>query len=341
MARTPGAAPFLVWLDGAGVDRSTVGGKAASLGRLIAMGAPVPKAGVLTTAAWHAFSDAAGLPKRMADVGPDDLPSIRGLLSTAPLPLPIADALASAYLGFEALPDAHVSVAVRSSAVAEDADHHSFAGLHDTVLGVRSHAGLEAAVRQCWASVWSDRAVGYRHRVARDDDETAIAVVIQQMVRPDVSFVLFTVDPITGDSDHAVITASWGLGEAVVSGLVTPDHVVVDADGGVLRYIVGTKEYMMLEDPPPGEGTRQVMVPRAMQAMRALTDGQAAEIAAVGRRLATKLGYAADIEGAVAGGEVWLFQARPITTLQPREPSAAAVDSVVLVWPEGRPKIPE
>lgn len=213
------------------------------------------------------------------------------------------------------MPAGHFSLAVRSSATSEDSGTYSFAGVHDTVLGVRSHTGLEAAVRQCWASLWSDRAVEYRTAAGLDVEDCAVAVVIQHMVRPDVSFVLFTADPVTGDRDKAVITASWGLGEAVVSGLVTPDHVVVDTRGAIVRYSVGTKEYMMLEDLPPGEGIRQVMVPRVMQNACALTSEQAVEIASVGRSIAARLGYDADIEGGIVDGKVVLFQARPITTL--------------------------
>jgi len=337
MARTCDASPSsLIWLDGAEVDRSIAGGKGAILGRLIALGAPVPKACVLTTAAWHVFSQAAGLPTRLDEIRSDDIHRIRGLINTAPMPLRILDAVAHAYQGFESIPGAHVSLAVRSSATMEDSGALSFAGLHDTILGVRSHAGLEAAIRQCWSSLWSDRAVEYRRAVRLDADEPAIAVVIQQMVQPDVSFVLFTVDPVSLDPGHAAITASWGLGEAVVSGLVTPDHIIVDSESRVVRYVVGSKESMMLEDPPPGEGSRHVAVPRAMQGIRALTDEQVAMIVSIGRGLAAKLGYPADIEGGVAGGQVYLFQARPITTLRETVALRKTPDSLVLTRPEDR-----
>jgi pyruvate,water dikinase len=244
----------------------------------------------------------------------DNLARMRLITGTSPMPVSVSKAIALAYQEFEAMPGGHISLAVRSSAVTEDSGTHSFAGIHDTVLGVRSHTGLEAAVRLCWASLWSDRAAGYRAAAGLDVEDCAVAVVIQQMVRPDVSFVLFTKDPVTGDSDHVLITASWGLGEAVVSGLVTPDHILVGPGGDVVRYAVGAKEYMMLEDTPPGEGIRQVTVPRIMQDAHALSDEQVVRIAKIGRAIAGKLGYDADIEGGVVNGEVVLFQARPITT---------------------------
>lgn len=308
-----GSPPNLIWLGEHDVDRAIAGGKGASLARLLSLDAPVPEACVLTTAAWEAFSTSTGLQSPSAK---DDPARIRALVANAPMPPPLVDAISHIYQRFEMLPGAHVSLAVRSSGTMEDSGSLSFAGLHDTILGVRSHAGLEIAIRQCWASLWSDRAVDYRRAARLVDEEPSIAVVIQQVVRPDVSFVLFTVDPVTGNPDHTVITATWGLGESVVSGRVTPDHIVVDRDGRIVRYVVGAKEFMTLEDPPPEEGTRQVPVPRVMQGLRALTDDQAARIASIGQSLAEKLGFPADIEGGIADGQVWLFQARPITTLQ-------------------------
>jgi rifampicin phosphotransferase len=315
MARRKGVSRYLIWLDEVEADRAVVGGKGASLSRLAALGAPVPRACALPTDAWRVFMRSLRRPKDTVPLDEETLAHIRGLITTSPLPPPLARAITMAFQEFETLPGAHVSLAVRSSAIVEDSGQHSFAGIHDTILGVRSHTGLDAAVRQCWASLWSDRAVEYRAAAGVSVDESDVAIVIQQMVRSDVSFVLFTTDPVTGNRDHAVIAASWGLGEAVVSGLVTPDHVVVDTTGRVVRYAVGAKEYMMLEDPPPGEGTRQLAVPRAMQGARTLTDEQAASIAEMGRDIAARLGYEADIEGGIANGEIYLFQARPITTL--------------------------
>lgn len=305
----------LVWLDQFAYDRAIVGGKGASVSRLIALGASVPKACALTTSAYTEFAASISLPPRATDACVSELPRIREVIQSTPLPESVAGAIASAYDQFETLPGAPMSLAVRSSATAEDSANVSFAGLHDTMLGVRSHTALEAAVRQCWASLWSERALNYPQSRGLETDVAEIAVVIQQMVRTDVSFVLFTSDPVTGSGEHLVISASWGLGEAVVSGVVNPDHIVVDRCGCVVDYRVGHKQQMVIADAAPSEGTRQVTVPRALQNMRVMSDDQASEIAAVGRLVSARLGFEADIEGGFADGKLYLFQARPITTL--------------------------
>jgi pyruvate,water dikinase len=179
-------------------------------------------------------------------------------------------------------------------------------------------ADLERAIVRCWASLWSDRAVSYRRAGGLATDDATIAVVVQQLIRSDVSFVVFTTDPINGDDGHLVISATWGLGEAVVSGLVVPDHIVIGPDGGVLEYVVGGKHLMVIPGDAPGDGVREVPVPRAMRGMRTLTDAQAMRVGAAARGVAGRLGYQADLEGAFAGDALYLLQARPITTLGAR-----------------------
>jgi pyruvate,water dikinase len=184
----PGSRGWLVWLDEPGLDRSTVGGKGESLNRLIALGAPVPAACAITAAAWREASDALGLPDRVDHLATSDCERIRERILTAPLPAVIHAAIAAAWRALEERVGSKPILAVRSSGVAEDSPARSFAGLHDTVLDVRSPGMLDAAVRQCWASLWSERAVAYRrdHDIAGDGD--AMAVVIQQLVRSDISF---------------------------------------------------------------------------------------------------------------------------------------------------------
>ena len=307
--------PRTCWVAlGSGVDRqdrALVGGKGASLGQLIALGVPVPTAVALTTDAYRDFAASVGLPARFSDVPVEALPAIRAALLGGPMPAPVNEAIDAAFAWLRREAGEGLSLAVRSSGVAEDGADRSFAGLHDTVLDVRTRAELEAAVRQCWASLWSERAVAYR----RGEVDTAeIAVVIQRLVRSDVAFVVFTVDPITGDERRAVISASWGLGEAIVAGLVTPDHIVVGLDGEIVEQTIGRKERMVIPGAAAG-GTRVVPVPRLLQGTPALDTTQAAEIAALARSVSRQIGFPADIEGGIAGGEVFLFQARPITTL--------------------------
>jgi pyruvate,water dikinase len=251
------------------------------------------------------------------DIRNGDLHGIRDRIMSAPLPDAVAQAITAGYGAFVELAAGQVSLAVRSSATAEDSAALSFAGLHDTILSVRSLPVLEASIRQCWASLWSDRAVEYRRAGHLDVEDAGIAVIIQQLVRSDVSFVIFTSDPVTGSSEHLVISASWGLGEAVVSGLVTPDHIVVDQGGRVVSYRVGRKEQMVVSATPPAEGTRLVPVPRVLQNIPVMSHEQAGEMAAIARTLSSRLGYEADLEGGIADGKLYLFQARPITTLRP------------------------
>lgn len=301
-----------IWLDQTLLARDLVGGKGASLSELAALGAPAPPAFAITVPACAAFLASLGV-RDFAAVTPVMLPALREQIMTAPLPAELANAMAEGFAALQQRFGEDVALAVRSSATTEDGAEHSFAGQHDTILGVRTQPELEDAVRQCWASLWSERAVAYR-QANLPDIVPCMAVVVQQMIRSDVSFIAFTEDPVGERRDHVVISASWGLGEALVSGLVTPDHVVVAPDGQVVEYVIGDKQLMIIPD-ASGSGVREAPVPRMMRALPALSGEQAAEIAALVRSLAARLGYAADFEGAIAGGRIVLFQARPITTL--------------------------
>ena len=315
MVPPPNGDGCVIWLDGAPLDRALVGGKGASLGRLARLGAPVPPAFALTTRAYVSLAHELGLPRRIGDASAGDLATIRATIEAAPLPPVVREPLLA---GFDALRDASTrtaAVAVRSSATAEDGAARSFAGLHDTILDVRDPPALEAAVKRCWASLWTERAVAYRRAAELAKDEATIAVVVQHLIRCDVSMVVFTADPVSGRDDRLVIDAAWGLGEAVVSGLVTPDHVVVGPNGQILDYAVGEKELMVIPGQRPGDGVRQVPVPRAMRGVPVLSPEQVAVIAATARDLARRLGYPADLEGGLAAGRLYIFQARPITTL--------------------------
>ena len=307
--------PHVVWLNAAPAPRSVVGGKAASLSRLGAFGAPVPPAFALTTHAYAGFAAAHGLPRRAAEIDRTDLDGLREAIMAAPLPAPVAEAVANALREMHARAGGEVALAVRSSGTAEDSAAFSFAGLHDTILDVRSIPALEAALKRCWASLWSDRAVSYRIDGGLDREVSEIAVVVQQLVRSDVSFVAFTAEPVTQDDTRVVIDATWGLGESIVSGLVVPDHITIDASGVVEDYAIGSKQLMVIPGKGPDDGTREVPVPRALQQMPALSNDQATSIANLARMLVDRFGHPLDLEGGLAGGQLHLFQARPITTL--------------------------
>ncbi|MGH3752235.1 MAG: PEP/pyruvate-binding domain-containing protein [Pseudonocardiaceae bacterium] len=285
-----------------------VGGKAANLGELIRAGFPVPPGFCVTTAAYQQVADA-------VDPGAQDTGQLaehaRAAILAAPVPAAVADAVDRAY---HALGD-DVAVAVRSSATAEDLPWASFAGQQDTYLNIVGSDAVLDAVRRCWASLWTDRAVSYRTTNGIDHATVRLAVVVQLMVEPQVAGVLFTANPVTGHRGHTVIDASPGLGEAVVSGAVNPDHFVVDAAGPVLERRLGDKRVVVHS--LPGGGTEQVTRPADAE-QPCLSDGQIRDLTAWGQRVQAHYGAPQDIEWAVdSAGALWLTQARPITTLYP------------------------
>lgn len=298
-----------------------VGGKAAQLGVLLAAGLPVPPGFCLTTTAYLRATGPVGLRERLAaasvadpgnPAGADLARGARELVLGAPVPAEIVDVVVAAYSALG--PD--LPVAVRSSATAEDLPFASFAGQQDTFLGVVGADAVLEAVRRCWASLWTDRAVAYRETNGIDHGAVSIAVVVQVLVDAEVAGVLFTANPVTGRRREAVIDASPGLGEVVVSGAVNPDHFVVDVDTGrVTERRIGDKR--MIIRAGPGGGT--VRVERdATGATACLDDRQLRDLAVLGRRVEMLYGAPQDAEWAIdAAGRIWLTQARPITTLYP------------------------
>ncbi len=290
-----------------------VGGKAANLGELIRAGFRVPPGFCLTTAAYHQVAAEAF---DVAALDPDSLAAqARDAILGSPVPAVVAEALDRAYrvLGDD------VPVAVRSSATAEDLPWASFAGQQDTFLNIVGTPALLEAVRRCWASLWTERAVSYRATNGIDHTTVRLAVVVQQMIEPQVAGVLFTADPVTGYRGHSVIDASPGLGESVVSGAVNPDHFVVDGDGAVVQRRLGDKRVAVRS--LPGGGTEQVRLPDGAE-QPCLSDTQIADLTALGQRVQEHYGVPQDIEWALdAAGLLWLTQARPITTLYPLAPA--------------------
>src|SRR5690349_5802582 len=272
-------------------DVARAGGKAANLGELIAAGFPVPGGFCVTTAA---YARAAG------EVSALDPAGARDLLRSRPLPDDVAAAVTAAYRALGG--GAAVPVAVRSSATAEDLPTASFAGQQDTYLNVVGAGAVLDAVHRCWASLWTDRAVAYRASAGIEHAAVALAVVVQQMVDARVAGVLFTADPVSGRRTSTVLDASPGLGEAVVSGAVNPDHVVVD--GGRIDYRPGDKAVEVRAR--AGGGTEQVARTGAADE-RALTDEQVRTLEALGRRVEAHYGAPQDIEWAFDGsGAAWL-----------------------------------
>jgi pyruvate,water dikinase len=212
-------------------------------------------------------------------------------------------------VAYEALGD-RVPVAVRSSACAEDSETASYAGQQETFLYVRGADAVGGRVRDCWASFFSERALFYRRRHGSLDD-LGMAVVVQRMVRADIAGVLFTCNPVQRRSDRMVVEAVLGLGEAAVSGEVTPDHYVIKRDGTPRRVRVATQPFAIV--PAPDGGTCERRLDPEVGGAPKLADEQLCELARVGDELERRLGGPQDIEWAYEDGRLYVLQARPVT----------------------------
>lgn len=306
------------WLTELGrQDVDIAGGKGANLGELVRGGFEVPDGFVVTTAAYDAFVAQAGFAGAITDVvgavtadrpGAAAATELGEAFATADLDPELVGAIADAYAILGGGP-----VAVRSSATAEDLAEASFAGQQDTYLNVVGVDEVVSAVRDCWASLWTDRAIWYRarHGVA----EVSLAVVVQRLVPADSAGVMFTANPANGRTEETVITAAWGLGEAVVSGLVDADTVVVDAGAGqVLGSVVADKAIRI--DPASSRTTTSPTGAEGHAAV--LTDADAIRLAQLGARIQEHFGAPQDIEWARAGRDFAIVQSRPITALPER-----------------------
>ena len=213
-------------------------------------------------------------------------------------------------------PDQQAAVAVRSSAIEEDGASLSFAGQHETKLNVVGLADLQSAITSCRDSLLSNRAMSYRSRHGIETDSETMPVLVQQFVAADVSIVAFSVNPLTGDPRELLINASWGVGEAIVGGEVTPDEFTVRrADRIVTSRQVGAKHRMTIAVPG---GTEVVETPRFLRTQSALSDQQIGEVARLTLKLEKKLSEPVDIEATWSGRQLYLLQCRPVTALGER-----------------------
>lgn len=277
----------ILWLgDPKSFDVALVGGKAATLSRLARMDHRVP--------------DGFCLPVALMDHAH---------------PLDLRDEIASAIsdlMACHSLPE--LVVAVRSSAVDEDGAGASFAGQHETYLNIVGAEAIVQAVTRCWESARSERAMEYRRQQGLSMEGVRLAVLVQKLVASDVSAVVFSANPVTGNRDEVMINASWGLGESIVGGTVTPDTFVVrKSDLAVMEHAIAEKRRMTISIPG---GTREVDVPRFLRQQASLADEQAAEMAQLALSLEATMGCPVDIECAYASGGLYLLQCRPITTLE-------------------------
>lgn len=286
-------------------DVAAAGGKGANLGEMTGAGIPVPSGAVLSAQAYDCFMDHNGIDAQsLAEISAE---TVRNAISSGVLP----EELRSQILEFYHSLGNNARVAVRSSATAEDLADASFAGQQETYLNVCGDDELLEKVRECYCSLWGDRAVSYRKTQGYDKQKVSLAVVIQEMVESECAGVIFTKDP-SGLSDDIVINASYGLGEAVVSGIVSPDEYRCGRDGGIRRVVTGSKEIQIVYD---GKGTKKEAVPEEKRISRVLTDSEAAELVKQALVIEKHYGAPMDIEWAMRNGTVYILQARNITSL--------------------------
>ncbi len=315
--------PFVLPLNSADATWAAVGGKGLNLSRLTRAGFPVPPGFFVTTGAYRAFVQANNLQKQIinwasnpADTSETRSAAIRQLFANGLIPADLAEAIHHAY-GDLVQTVGDLPLAVRSSATAEDLPGASFAGQQDTYLNVRGEETVMEAVQRCWSSLWTARALEYRARQGVAPSVVSLAVVVQVMALAEASGIMFTANPINGSRDEIVIDAAWGLGEAIVGGLVTPDHGVVDKVTGAIKQITIADKTVITV--PTATGTEERPVEESKRRKQVLETAQVTELAKLGAEIEKYYGEPQDIEWCLANGKFYIVQARPITTL-PAEP---------------------
>ena len=306
-------------------DIGIAGGKGANLGELTQAGIPVPPGFVVTAQAYEKFMDEAGInDKVMSILDEIDIndtkalqaaaEEIKSIINEAPIPEDMVLLILEAYNQLcQRVDEDDTDVAIRSSATAEDLPEASFAGQQDTFLHVSGDDEVIEYIRKCWASLFEARAIFYREENDFEHSKVYIAVVVQKMANADKAGVMFTVNPSTGE-EIALIEGSWGLGESVVSGDVTPDNYQVDKKNNeIINVTISDKKVMYTND---ADGTSvKVEVPEEKRKERVLSDDELVELTEMGKRVQAHYGEPMDTEWAFERNNLFLLQARPITTL--------------------------
>ena len=316
-------------------DAAAFGGKSATLGELLAAGIPVPPGFAVSTSAYRDFIEQAGLratiDAELAGIAMDDVgtieqaaDSIGAAIRSAPVPDGLRDEIADRCAELAAQ-----AVAVRSSALGEDSSEATFAGQQDTYLWVRGDDAVCAAVRDCWASLYGAPAIAYRARLGASD-LPEMGVAVQVMVDAEVSGVMFTCNPVSGDPSVVAINASWGLGLAVVGGEVTPDDFLINkVTGEIVRRQIAEKTVRYVAG---AHGAERTEVPEGLRSAPCLDGAALATLVEIGLGVDRYFGARQDIEWAFApDGELHVLQSRPVTVLPQHEPGPAPGSAIDLV----------
>ncbi|HEY77930.1 MAG TPA: phosphoenolpyruvate synthase [Dehalococcoidia bacterium] len=328
-------------------DVASVGGKGANLGEMANADIPVPGGFIVTAHAYYDFIEKAKIAPRIRSLleplNPADsrqlqevAGEIKQTIMDAAMPPEIAVEIKKAYqqLG-------KGLVAVRSSATAEDLPEASFAGQQRTFLNVQGEAEVLAAVQGCWASLFEPRAIFYRQQQGFDHFKVGLAVPVQKMVQSQASGVMFTLEPVTSDASKIVIEAVWGLGEAIVSGEVTPDLYIVDKNGfKITTKKIARQEQQLIRNPKADDEEANIWapVPPEMQKKQKITDNEVIELAKIGQHIEDHYQFPQDIEWAREDGELFIVQSRPVTTI--KEPAEAERKITAPVLLSGAPASP-
>lgn len=306
----------VVWFDDqACLSNQLAGGKGASLAAMTNAGLPVPPGFVVPASALKDALEAWGRTEEVREllrsIDSDSAASsashaLQELVTSGPLDGRVAEQISAALERFDG-----ATVAVRSSACAEDGDAASYAGQQETYLNVSGTEEVLERIVKCWGSFFAERALFYR-RLKGSLTDLGMAVVVQRQLDPDKAGVMFTIDPVRHRRDQMMLEAAWGLGEAVVSGLVIPDHYIIGRDGAVKRFHVSTQTVKVVRR--PDGGTEEVKLDDETASARVLDDDDIADLAILGRQVEEVFGAPQDVEWAIEAGQLYLLQSRPITT---------------------------
>lgn len=313
--------PFVLWFSEVSKnDIAKVGGKGANLGELARAGFPVPNGFIVTADAYYYFLQqtklAPAIEKTLRNINPEDskkLNAVSKVIKTyilkAAMPTDLKNQIISACKQLGDVP-----VAVRSSATAEDLPEASFAGQQATFLNIDGEEAIVEAVQKCFASLFEARAIYYRIANKFNHMKVGLAVPVQLMVQSERSGIMFTVDPVSGDTSRIMIEAGYGLGEAIVSGSVTPDVYIFDkTTEKIVSKEVNSQDWKIVRDPRGGD--KHVSVPIADRKDQKMSDSEIIELAKLGKKIEQHYNAPQDTEFAIAGGKIYMVQSRPITTL--------------------------
>lgn len=286
-------------------DVEVAGGKGANLGEMTNAGIPVPPGRVLTSKAYRHFIEENQIEEQNNN-------QVREQILAGKIPEDMKKEILEFYRSL----GENAKVAIRSSATAEDLEDASFAGQQETYLNVSGEEMLLKKIVECYASLWGKRAVSYRKTQGYEKVQVSLAVVIQQMIPSEKAGVLFTVNPSTANQEEMLINAAFGLGESVVSGLVTPDEYICDRNGNVLRKHIARKEIEIVYGK---ELTQTVQIPKEKQTQEVLNEEERKKLIEIAKRIETHYGHGCDIEWGIVAGNVYILQSRAITTLEKTE----------------------